>query len=65
MSSILEPIEADIFNKSLLIQKDQLILLFTTEIKYEDYGYNYLTNSILYAQLENNIYSFKLFREND
>jgi hypothetical protein len=39
--------------------------LYLSEIKYEDYGYGYLAKSISYAQLENNIYFFRLFRKND
>ncbi len=65
MSAIFEPLKLDIFEKSLFIQNNQFVLLFSSEIKYEDYGYEYLTKSVIYAQLENNIYSFKLFREND
>lgn len=65
MNTIFEPLKVDIFDKSLFIQNNQFVLLFSSEIKYEDYGYEYLTKSVIYAQLENNIYSFRLFREND
>lgn len=65
MTTIFEPLKVDIFDKSLFIQNNQFVLLFSSEIKYEDYGYEYLTKSVIYAQLKNNIYSFRLFREND
>ena len=65
MNTIFEPLKVDIFEKSLFIQNNQFVLLFSSEIKYEDYGYEYITKSVIYAQLENNIYSFRLFREND
>lgn len=65
MTTILESFKSDIFEKSLFIQNNQFIILYSSEIAYEDYGYEYLTKSLIYAQLENNIYLFKLFRLDD
>ena len=65
MNTIFEPLKVDIFEKSLFIQDNKFIILYSPDIRYEDYGYEYYVKSLIYAQLKNNIYSFKLFRLDD
>lgn len=65
MTTILESFKSDLFEKSLFIQNNQFVILYSSDIAYEDYGYEYLTKSLIYAQLENNIYLFKIFRLDD
>ena len=54
-----------VFGSIFFVALANEFVIFYSEIKYEDYGYEYLTKSVIYAQLENNLYSFRLFREND
>ena len=65
MNTIFEPLKLDIFEKSLFIQDNKFIILYSSDVRYEDYGYEYYVKSLVYAQLKNNIYSFKLFRLDD
>lgn len=61
----LDPLKIELFEKSLFIENNQFAILYSYEIKYEDYGYGNLAKSILCVQLENNIYSLRLLREDD
>ncbi len=65
MNTIFEPLKLELFEQSLFIQDNKFIILYSSDIRYEDYGYEYYVKSLVYAQLKDNIYSLKLFRLED
>ncbi len=65
MNTIFEPLKLELFEQSLFIQDNKFIILYSSDIRYEDYGYEYYVKSLVYAQLKDNIYSLKLFRLDD
>ena len=65
MNTIFEPLKLELFEQSLFIQDNKFIILYSSDIRYEDYGYEYYVNSLIYVQLKNNVYSLKLFRLED
>ncbi len=65
MNTIFEPLKLELFEQSLFIQDNKFIILYSSDIRYEDYGYEYYVKSLIYVQLKNNVYSLKLFRLED
>lgn len=65
MHTIFEPLKVELFEQSFFIQDNKFIILYSSDIRYEDYGYEYYVKSLIYVQLKNNVYSLKLFRLDD
>jgi len=65
MNQEIEPFNKDIFDNSLFIKNNEFVIFSSGEISYADNNYKNFEESVMYVQLQNNIYSIRLLRGYD
>lgn len=63
--SQLEPFKAEYFDKYFKLNNNCFAILFDEHFYYQDWNFEYCTESIFFISYVNNIYTIKLFREAD